>query len=175
MDSTHTASLGILELSEAASVAHVLPAMENNFLLSVGQLWNEGYFATLKIHGLTIFNDGWKSILKGHMDVGTWLWCINLRKDELQTPIAAENNVYGLRNTGALVNYLHNEMFSPTKAAFIKAVKKGHITTWPGLTEDAINNHLKMTPVKSMGHMNQKRQKIRSTINEMKVPLLEQD
>jgi hypothetical protein len=35
--------------------------------------------------------------------------------------------------------------------------------TWMGLTEDAINNHLKLMPSTAMGHMNQKRQNIRST------------
>jgi hypothetical protein len=35
--------------------------------------------------------------------------------------------------------------------------------TWPGLAEDAINKHLKLTPSTAMGHMNQRRQNIRST------------
>jgi hypothetical protein len=42
MDSTETESLDITEISAAAVVAHVLPAMVNNSLLSVGQLLNEG-------------------------------------------------------------------------------------------------------------------------------------
>jgi hypothetical protein len=71
--------------------------------------------------------------------------------------------VYELRNTGVLVNYLHKAMFSPTKGAFIKAVKQGHLATWPGLTEHAINKHLKLTPATAMGHMNQKNQNIHST------------
>jgi hypothetical protein len=54
-------------------------------------------------------------------------------------------------------------MFSCTKSALIHAVKKGHLATWPGLTEDSINKHLKLTPATAMGHMNQKRQNIRST------------
>jgi hypothetical protein len=62
--------------------------------------------------------------------------------------------VYELRNTGALVHYLHNTLFSPTKAALLQAVKDGHIITWPGLTEDAIHKHLKLTPATAMGHMN---------------------
>jgi hypothetical protein len=37
------------------------------------------------------------------------------------------------------------------------------LITWPGLTEEAIHKHLKMTPATAMGHMNQKRQNIRST------------
>jgi hypothetical protein len=35
--------------------------------------------------------------------------------------------------------------------------------TWPGLTEDAIHKHLKLTPATAMGHINQRRQHIRST------------
>jgi hypothetical protein len=54
-------------------------------------------------------------------------------------------------------------MFSPTKSALIKAIKQGHLTTWPGLREDAINKNLKLTPATAIGHMNRKRQNIRST------------
>jgi hypothetical protein len=71
--------------------------------------------------------------------------------------------VYELRNTGALIDYLHKALFSPTKAAMLQAVKDGHLITWPGLMEDAINKHLKLTPATVMGHMNQRRHKIRST------------
>jgi hypothetical protein len=45
----------------------------------------------------------------------------------------------------------------------LQAVKDGHLITWPSLTEDAINKHLKLTPATATGHMNQRRQNIRST------------
>jgi hypothetical protein len=45
----------------------------------------------------------------------------------------------------------------------LQAVKDGHLITWPGLTEDAINKHLKLTPATAMGHMNKMRQNIRIT------------
>jgi hypothetical protein len=73
------------------------------------------------------------------------------------------NNLYELRDTGALLHYLHKALFSPTKAAMLQAVKDRHLITWPGLTEDATNKHLKLTPATAMGHMNQRRQNIRST------------
>jgi hypothetical protein len=91
------------------------------------------------------------------------LWRINLRKEIPYNPIAAANNIYELHNTRVLVNYLHKALFSPTKAVLIKAVKKGYLIPWPGLTADAINKNLKLTPATEMGHMNQKRQNIRST------------
>jgi hypothetical protein len=45
----------------------------------------------------------------------------------------------------------------------LQAVKDGHLLTWPGLTEDAINKQLKLTTATAMGHMNQRRHNIRST------------
>jgi hypothetical protein len=86
-----------------------------------------------------------------------------LRPDKPHPTIAAANNVYELRNTGALFNYLHTTMFSPTQYALLRAVKKGHLTTWTGLTEEAISKNLKMTPATEMGRMTQRRQHIRST------------
>jgi hypothetical protein len=67
--------------------------------------------------------------------LSTGLWRINLRTDNHQTKISEANNVYELRNTGALVNYLNKAMFGPTKSALLKAVKKVHLTTWTVLTE----------------------------------------
>jgi hypothetical protein len=86
-----------------------------------------------------------------------------LRKEHQKPQQDVANNVYELRNTGALVNYLHKSLFSPTKSALLQAVKNGHLVTWPGLTEKAINKHLKLTPATTMRHINQRRQNIRST------------
>jgi hypothetical protein len=58
---------------------------------------------------------------------------------------------------------LHKAIFSPTKSAILQAVKNGHLITWPGLTEQEINKHLKLTPATAMGYMNHRRQNIRST------------
>jgi hypothetical protein len=47
--------------------------------------------------------------------------------------------MYELRNTGDLVHYLYKALFITTKSALLQAVKDGHLITWPGLTEHAIN------------------------------------
>jgi hypothetical protein len=91
------------------------------------------------------------------------LWRIILRREHHQHPHEVANNVYELRNTGELVKYLHKAMFIPTKSALFQAVNNGHLITWQGLTEQAINKKLKLTPATAMGHMNQRRQIIRST------------
>jgi hypothetical protein len=159
MESTHTAALKIPELNKAASISHVLPGMANHSLLSVGQLCNKGYKVTFRNESVTICNSQELQILRGARDLDTGLWRINLRKEHQQPHLAVENNVYELSNTGALVNYLHKAMFSPTKYALLQAVKNGHLVTWPV----AIKKHLKLTPATNMGHMNQRHQNIRST------------
>jgi hypothetical protein len=79
MDSTHTASLDIPEMSKTASIAHFFPGMENYYLLSVGQLCNEGYYVIFRIDVVTIYSAAGKSILKGSRDFNTRLLRINLK------------------------------------------------------------------------------------------------
>jgi hypothetical protein len=142
------AALDIPELKKAASIAHVFPVMANHSLLSVGQLCNEGYTVTFRIDSVIIHNSQGSQILKGARELDTGLWWINLRKEYQQHPQELANN---------------KANFSPTKSAFLQAVKNGHLITWPGLIEQAINKNLKLTPATAMGHINQRRQKIRST------------
>jgi hypothetical protein len=137
--------------------------MAHHSLLSVGKLCDEGYIVTFQQDTVTICNSESSKLLSGPREVTTGIWRINLKQNNkhISDPIA--NNVYQLRNTGALVHYLHKALFSPTKSAMLQAVKDGHLITWPGLTEDDINKHLKLTPATAMGHMNQRRQNIQST------------
>jgi hypothetical protein len=170
MKSTHTATLDIPQLNESVKAAHIFPAMENNSLLSVGQLCDEGYFVLFSIDEVKILNEKQKIIMKGNRDCATGLWRINVYHKkpncniaQKQRQIHSANNVYALRNTGALVNYLHKAMFNCTKSALVHAVKNGYLSTWLGLTLEAINKHLKFTIATAMVHMNQKQQNIRST------------
>jgi hypothetical protein len=162
MESSHTAELDIPELNAAASKAHVSPGMAHHSLLSFGQLCDEGYIVTFKHASVTVCNSQKSQILSGPRYLDTGLWRINLRQDNQQIHQHIAHNVYELRNTCALVHYLHKALFSPTKSALLQAVKDGHLITWPGLTEDAIHKHLKLTPATAMGHMDQRRQNIRT-------------
>jgi hypothetical protein len=146
MESFHTADLDIPKLNAAASKAHVFPGMANHYLLSVGQLCDKGYIVTFKHASVTVSSSQKSQILNSPWDLDTGIWRINLKQYNKQIPKPIANNVYELRNTGALVHYLHKSLFSPTKSALLQAVKNGHLITWPGLTEDAIHKNLKLTP-----------------------------
>jgi hypothetical protein len=141
--------------------------MENNSLLSVGQLRDEGYYVLFSTDGLKILNEK-QIIMKGPRDHATGLLRINLLQKNptctISQPLSqppyqphSANNVYALRNSGALVNYPHKAMFSCTKSVLVHAIKRGNLATWPGLTVEAVNKHLKLTPETAMGHMNQRR------------------
>jgi hypothetical protein len=104
MESSHTAVLNIPELNKAASIAHVFPGLANHYLLSVGQLCNEGCTVTFRNASVAICNSQELQILKVAWDLDTGLWRINLQKEHQQPQLALANNVYELCNTGALVN-----------------------------------------------------------------------
>jgi hypothetical protein len=149
MKSTHTATLDIPQLSRVAKAAHVFPAMENNSLLSVGQLCDEGYSFLFNTNGVKILNEKQEIIMKGSRDHATGLWRINLLQtnptyniSQPPSQLHTVNNVYALRNSDALVKYLHKAIFSCKKSALVHATKKGHLTTWPGLTVEAVKKHL---------------------------------
>jgi hypothetical protein len=119
MESSHIADLNIPELNAAASKAHVFPGMAHHSLLSVGQLCDEGYIITFRRDTVTICNSDNAKLLSGPRDDTTGLWRINLKKTVKHIPDPIANNMYELRNTGALVHYLHKALFSPTKAAML--------------------------------------------------------
>jgi hypothetical protein len=103
--------------------------MSNHSLLSVGQLCDEGYIFTFKQTSVTICDSEKSPILYGPQELRTGLWCISLKQANNHIPEPKVNNVYELRNTGALVHYLHKALFSPTKSAMLQAVKDGHLIT----------------------------------------------
>jgi hypothetical protein len=172
--STHTTTLDISQLSRVSSrvykSAHVFPAMKNISILSVGKLCDKGYYVLFNTNGVKILDKKQNIIMKGSRDHATGLWRINLLQTNPTCNVSQPpnqqhtvNNVYALHNSGALVNYLHNAMFSCTKYVFFQVIKKRHLTTWSGVTVESVIKHLKLTPATAMGHMNQRRQNTRST------------
>jgi hypothetical protein len=91
-----------------------------------------GYIFTFKNALVTVCNSRKSQILSGPWDLDTGIWRFNLKQDNQHIPEPIGNNVYELRNTGALVHYLYKALFIPTKTALLQAVKDGHLITWPG-------------------------------------------
>jgi hypothetical protein len=124
MESSHTADLDIPELKAAASKAHVFPGMAHHSLLSVGQLCDEGYIVTFRLDKVTICNSDSSELLSGPRDETNGLWRINLKHTNKHKPDPIANNVYELRNTGALIHYLHQSLVQSDESSNVTSSQR---------------------------------------------------
>jgi hypothetical protein len=86
------------------------------------------------------------------------------------------NHAHDNSNQKDLINYLHAACFSPEKSTWITAIKNGHFTSWPGLTEHAVEKHLSKSTSTPKGHLNQQRKNARTTkVKDSKVFITETD
>ena len=79
-----------------------------------------------------------------------------------RTPVA--NGVIRLDQTKSeLAQYLSGAMFNPAKSTLVRAVRKKHLITFPGLTTNLISKHLPKSLATSKGHLDQEFKNLRST------------
>ncbi|CAB9530273.1 hypothetical protein SEMRO_2814_G337700.1 [Seminavis robusta] len=72
-----------------------------------------------------------------------------------------------------LVAFAHAALFSPVPSTLQKALQKGYITSFPGLTSDTFAKYTPHSLATAKGHMDQQRQGIKSTKTEAApLPLL---
>jgi hypothetical protein len=81
-----------------------------------------------------------------------------MKPDIVQCNDAPDNN-----NKKDLINYLHAACFSPVKSTWIKAIKNGFFSSWPGLNEPTVEKYLSKSTSTAKGHLNQQRQNARTT------------
>merc|ERR1712177_29535 len=74
------------------------------------------------------------------------------------------NNAFHTTTKAELIKYLHQAAFSPVKVTWKKAIENRHVTTWPGLTVEAVEKYLpRHSPATDKGHMSRQPQGVRST------------
>jgi hypothetical protein len=89
-------------------------------------------------------------------------------KHRFETNQVQCNHAHDNSDQKDLINYLHAACFSPVKSTWITSIKNGHFTSWPGLTEQAVEKHLSKSSSTTKGHLNQQRQNART--NKVKDP-----
>ena len=62
-----------------------------------------------------------------------------------------------------LVRYLHGACFSPVPSTFKKAIKRGFLSSWPGLTTQMVDKYLPPSEATAKGHIRQEAQHLQST------------
>ena len=89
---------------------------------------------------------------------------------EIQNIVNAEaaihcaNNAYTTKSNATLIRYIHQSLYSPTKATLLNTIRNQQLPTWPGLTTKAVQKYLPETsPQTDKGHMKRQRKGFRST------------
>jgi hypothetical protein len=172
--SSHRCNLLLSDLPPQARQVHILPGLVHNSLISVGKLCDNGCSVTFTQDQVTVSKNG-KHVMYGSRDPKSRLWRVNL-KQKFETKHVQCNHAHDNNNQKELITYLHAACFSPVKSTWITAIKKGNFSSWPGLTEHAVENHLSKSTSTTKGHLNQQRQNTRTTkIKDAKVIVTEPD
>jgi hypothetical protein len=97
-------------------------------------------------------------------------------KQKFETNQVHSNHAHDNSNQKDLINYLHAACFSPVKSTWITAIKNGNFTSWPGLTEQAVEKHLSKSTSTTKVHLNQQRKNtITTKVKDIKVIVTEPD
>jgi hypothetical protein len=93
----------------------------------------------------------------------TWKTAVPGPRVDQPVPLNLAQNIQQLWTKEQLVEYLHRAVGHPVKKTWLAAIKAGECATWPGLTYELVSKHLQNTEETAMGHLNKRRQNIRST------------
>ena len=144
MNSAHSVQVPLApQLSESAQHGRVLNGLKTGSLISISQLCDDDCAAIFTKFNVKIIKDG-NIIITGNRDPQNGLWNIPLvPKSFLPT---SNKNVKFLASSAIsdditkqdLAAFLHGTIFSPSPSTLIRAIKKNHFASWPGLTESLI-------------------------------------
>jgi hypothetical protein len=116
-------------------------------------------------YDVKIYKDG-KVIIVGQRNNVNGLWHILLAPKETETPPiqhSANGAIRNVRTKQDLAAFLHACAFSPQYSTFLRAIRRNHFDSWPGLTTTLITKHLKKSLVTSKRHLCMEQQNIQST------------
>ena len=172
IQSTHTCKLNIPWLPEEATRAHIVPGLAHTSLVSIKVLCDAGCKVEYNNKHCLVFYKK-KLVWMGRREATTKLWVLPLDPDTptqhwpYQTEESNEEyaaNAYQMTSKASLIKYLHQCLFCPPKLTLLKAIRNNQLTTWPGLTTEAVEKYLpNHAPATDKGHMRRQRKGIRST------------
>jgi len=132
LQSTHEADLDLLGLLLVACHGHVVPQLATQPLLSIRQLCDAGCDVAFTADRVTIkHNDA--VILQGHHTAITKLWELDIQPTAMLTTHKA-NAAMDSATPAELVAFAHAALFSPALSTLAKALRRGHLPEFAGLT-----------------------------------------
>ena len=167
MQSTHEGELDLPSIPKAARKVHIVPDLEqgNGTLLSVGQLCDSGCIANFTKSNVTItYND--HIVLVGHRTVPHGLWHLSPpTADQANGPtrLTRPSSLPASTKSADIVAWHHASLGSPTVSRLLKALDKGYLHGFPGLTSRTVRNHPPFSAATVKGHQDRVRKNLQST------------
>jgi hypothetical protein len=158
IESTHITEIDRPMLRPTARKAHIVPALDNCSLLSLGQLCDPGCSILPEANTLSMLDAG-EAILPGSRDHSTGMWHIIL-------PSASSTHMshhVGKQSTANLAAFAHATLFSPSLSTLEKAPNNGYLTNFPGLNAQSLRKVPPASVPMAKGHLDQTRKNQRST------------
>ena len=146
-------------------------------LIGIGPICDADCTVVFTKKDVTVLSPERKTIIKGWREKKlTRLWRFDLKPTEqlikyytttIQTTPAA-HSAYDRPSIEPLVWYMHEEVGFPVKYTWLKAIKKGNIVTWPGLTYSNAAKYCPHAVETIKGHTLQSLQGVQSTKKQKK-------
>ena len=172
--SAATATLPIPQLAaDLPTTGYIMPSFTNT-LIGVGPIFDADCKVLFTKKDVVVISPEGKTILTGRREKNfTNLWRFVLKtngKGKIYTTTniitSAAHNPYDLPILEALVRYMHAAAGFTVKSTWLKAIKKGNFSTWPGLIYSNTEKYFPQSVETLKGHMVQKSQGVQSTKKE---------
>jgi hypothetical protein len=135
----------------AARHIYLCPALKLLSLVSMGQLCNAGYIVTFNAEtGIVKYDD--LIVLDGKRTPETVLWQLSLTPVHPQLMYQA-NGAIGSATPAELATFAHAALFSPVLSTLHKALDKGYISNFPGLTAALLRKYPPRSIPMVKGHL----------------------
>jgi hypothetical protein len=162
MQATHEAELDIPALPKAARHIYIVPELADKTLLSVSQLCKANCQVVFQERAITVHHNG-KVVMKGEMTEESSLWHMEVPTEKERDIHFAANTAIYFNTAAEIVKFMHAAMGYPVLTTLDKALAKGLVKGFPGLTQQTLRNHPPFSDATIKGHMAQTRKNVRST------------
>ena len=162
MESSHEAKLNIPGLPAEARHIHILPDLESDPLLSIGQLCDAGCDVAFDKDIVTVTHDD-ETVLTGNRTADTRLWNVPVPTEIAAPAKHTAGAAIDMPTTADQVAYAHASLFSPALSTLDAALHKGFLINFPGLTQKTLRRFPPQSIPMHKGHLDQARKNHQST------------
>jgi hypothetical protein len=167
LESTHVGEISLPQLPPQACHVHVVPGLASMSLLAMGPLCDAG--CTIEFDATTVHVWLQEQLVLQGRRVPPGLWIFQLPTPAITSPQTNNeitpqvNSAIGAPKAAELVAYAHATLFSPALDTLEKALRRGYVRNFPGLTAKTLQRHPPHSVATAKGHLDQVRKNLRST------------